>query len=113
MKENPVAHELSILEEEEVQQHRKSLPHSSPDQSNKFADELQSETSLLAVETIFFESDPTVQVQESSKHVEGRMGLIDIGSSDEQGGADDVMIDGSEFNDVFLKVVINQHAEDD
>ena len=127
VKANPVAHELSILEEEseeEVQQHRKnetSLLHSSPDQSNESGivmDELQSETSLLAVETIFFESDPTMQVQESSMYDEGQIDLIDFGSSDEQGSADgvaDATIDGNadEVSDVILEVVINQHAEDD
>ena len=108
VKANPVAHELSILEEEPEKKMETSLPYF-------ITDELQSETTLLAVETIFFESDPTMQAQESSVHDEGQMGLIDIDSSDEQGGADgvaDATINGN-ASDVILEVVINQHAEDD
>ena len=43
----------------------------------------------------------------------GPMDFIDVGSSDEQGGADgvaDATIDGNA--DEFILVVINQHAED-
>ena len=119
VKSNPVAHELSNLEEEEeAQQHREmesDLSHSPPDQSNEtgiVSDELQSEASLIPVENV----DPqTVQVQESSIHDEGGMGLIDVGNSDEQDGADgvaDAMIDGN-TSDGISEVVINQHAEDD
>ena len=118
VKSNPVAHELSVLEEEkEVQQHRKmenNLPHSSPSPSNESGivkDELQGEASLQADET-----DPqTIQARESSIHDEGGMGLIEVGNSDEQDGADGVagaMIDGN-TSDGILEVVINQHAEDD
>ena len=119
VKSNPMAHELSNLEEEEeAQQHREmesDLSHSPPDQSNEtgiVSDELQSEASLIPVENV----DPqTVQVQESSIHDEGGMGLIDVGNSDEQdgaGGVADAMIDGN-TSDGILEVVINQHAEDD
>ena len=110
VKANPVAHELSILEEHE----ETSLFHSSPDPSS------ESETSLLAVETIFIESDPTMQAQQSSMHDEGQMDLIDFGSGDEQDGADgvaDATIDdgnaGELVSDEILGVVVNHHAEDD
>ena len=104
VKANPVAHELSILEEEPENKMETSLPYF-------ITDELQSETTLLAVETIFFESDPTMQAQESSVHDEGQMGLIDIDSSGADGVAD-ATINGN-ASDVILEVVINQHAEDD
>ena len=124
VKANPSVFQSSILEEEpEEMKHHKmegELPDSSPDHSNESGivmDELQSEASLLAVETIFFNSDPTMEF-ESSMQAEGGMGLMDVSSSDEQGGivgVADAMSNGNagEFSDVVVEVVVNQHAEDD
>ena len=123
---NPVAHELSILEEEpeevEAQQHDEmdtSLSHSSPGQSVEsgiIMDEQQSEVSPPTAETLSLESDHTMQAQESAVHEE--RGLV-LGGSDEQSGeadgVDDAVSDSNAggFSEVVLDVIVNQHVEDD
>ena len=123
---NPMAHELSILEEEpeevEAQQHDEmdtSLSHSSPGQSIEsgiIMDEQQSETNRPTAETLLLESDHAMQAQESGVHEERRLVL---GGSDEQSGeadgVDNAVSDSNAggFSEAILDVIINQHVEDD
>ena len=70
--------------------------------------------SPLTAETLFLESDHTVQAQESAVHEE--RGMV-LGGSDEQSGeadgVDDAVSDSNAggFREVVLDVIINQHAK--